>query len=81
MSDPRPHADPNSPAGPLPGKGVFGWLGRQIGYVKKAVKQDVRERTIYDNRSVHEAPHPEDPNVVLRRTTIDQAVHKPKRDA
>ncbi len=22
----------------LPGKGVFGWLGRQVGYVKKAVK-------------------------------------------
>lgn len=21
----------------LPGKGVFGWLGRQVGYVKKAV--------------------------------------------
>ena len=22
----------------LPGDGVFGWLGRQVGYVKKAVK-------------------------------------------
>lgn len=22
----------------LPGKGMFGWLGRQVGYVKKAVK-------------------------------------------
>jgi len=22
----------------LPGKGVFGWLGRQVGYVKKAVR-------------------------------------------
>ena len=22
----------------LPGKGLFGWFGRQVGYVKKAVK-------------------------------------------
>jgi hypothetical protein len=25
---------------PLPGKGLFGWLGRQVGHVKKAVHDD-----------------------------------------
>ena len=30
MADERPDK--------LPGRGVFGWLGRQVGYVKKAVK-------------------------------------------
>ena len=25
---------------PLPGKGFLGWLGRQVGYVKRAVKAD-----------------------------------------
>jgi hypothetical protein len=59
----------------LPGKGLFGWLGRQIGYVKKAVKSDpVGPQKIYRNESVEEQQLPSDPNVKLRRTTIDEVI-------
>ena len=59
----------------LPGKGLFGWLGRQIGYVKKAVKTDVAgPQKVYRNETVEEQPHPADPSVKLRRTTIDEAI-------
>jgi hypothetical protein len=65
--------------GQLPGKGLFGWLGRQIGYVSGAVKRDVtREpKTVYVNRKVQEQPLPDQPNVTLRRTTIDEVIEKP----
>jgi hypothetical protein len=67
-------------AEPLPGKGLFGWFGRQFGYVKKAVKQDVAgPRTVYREQKVAEAPHPEDPNVKLRRTTIDEVIVDAKK--
>lgn len=54
----------------------FGWLGRQVGYVKKAVQTDVTKtpKVVYRQRQVEEAPHPVDPNVTLRRTTIDEAI-------
>jgi hypothetical protein len=59
----------------LPGKGLFGWLGRQIGYVKKAVKSDpAGPQKVYRNESVEEQPLPSDPNVKLRRTTIDEVI-------
>ena len=29
-----------TPENPLPGNGLWGWLGRQVGHVKTAVKQD-----------------------------------------
>jgi len=69
----------NPPGQPLPGKGFLGWLGRQVGYVKGAVKQDVTRdpKTIYSNRKVEEQPLPEKPNVTLRRTTIDEVIEKP----
>jgi hypothetical protein len=70
-----------------PGKGLLGWLGRQVGYVRQAVKTDVTaptvpppivgERKLYENTTVHESPHPTDPNVKLRRTVIDEAVQTP----
>lgn len=59
----------------LPGKGLFGWLGRQLGYVKRAMKTDVAgPRKIYRNETVDEQPHPTNPNVTLRRTMIDEAI-------
>jgi hypothetical protein len=66
--------------GQLPGKGLFGWLGRQIGYVTGAVKHDVSRhpRTIYVERKVQEQPLPQQPNITLRRTTIDEVIEKPK---
>ena len=59
-------------------KYFFGWLGRQIGYVKKAVKAEVPEppKKVYQNKTIEEAPHPDDPNITLRRTVIDEAVEK-----
>ena len=59
-----------------PARGFFGWLGRQIGYVKKAVESEVGEKKIYRNEQVEQQPHPQDPNVTLRRTTIDEVIVK-----
>jgi hypothetical protein len=60
---------------PLPGKGLFGWLGRQVGHIKKAVHTDTRTHEVaYRNETVEEAEHPEQPGTKLRRTTIDEVV-------
>ena len=58
------------------GSGLFGWLGRQVGYVKKAVQTDVTKtpKVMYRQKKVEELPHPADPKVTLRRTTIDEAI-------
>jgi len=60
--------------------GFFRWLGRQVGYVKKAVQSDVTKtpKVVYRDGKVEEVPHPQDPNVTLRRTTIDEAIVKKK---
>jgi hypothetical protein len=57
-------------------KYFFGWLGRQIGQVKKAVQTEVPTppTKVYQNKTVEEAQHPEDPNIKLRRTIIDEAI-------
>ena len=67
---------------PTPGNGFFGWLGRQVGHVKKAVRTDVEKppepevasQVIYQKETVQEAPHPRNPDVTLRRTVIDEVV-------
>jgi hypothetical protein len=60
---------------PLPGKGLFGWLGRQVGHIKKAVHADTRTHEVaYRNETVEEAEHPQQPGTKLRRTTIDEVV-------
>ena len=61
---------------PLPGKGLLGWLGRQVGYVKRAVKTDVARETVYRDERVEEAKLPQDPNITLRRTTVDEVIVK-----
>jgi hypothetical protein len=69
----------------LPGKargqsGLLAWLGRQVGYVSRAIKTDVVKKTVYRNDTVEELPHPEDPNLKLRRRVIDEViVEKPRR--
>jgi hypothetical protein len=62
------------------GNGFFGWLGRQVGFVKKAVQTDVTKapKVVYRDGKIEEMPHPQDPNVTLRRTTIDEAIVKKK---
>ena len=57
-----------------PGKGVWGWLGRQIGHVKKAVKADVTKKTVHREQRVEEATLPDRPDVTLRRTVIDEVI-------
>jgi hypothetical protein len=59
-----------------PGKGLLGWLGRQVGYVAKAAKQDVGATVIYRNQQVEEQKLPAKPDLTLRRTTIDEVVRK-----
>ena len=60
-----------------PGKGFLGWLGRQVGYVKKAIQTDpAAEKKLFEETRIEEAPHPEHPNIKLRRTVIDEAIEK-----
>lgn len=63
-----------------PGKGPLGWMGRQVGYVVKAVKQDVGEKVLYRTRKVRQEKVPDRPDITLRRTTIDEAIqdHRPR---
>jgi hypothetical protein len=61
----------------LQGKGFFGWLGRQVGHVKKAVQTDPAAPKIkYRTEKVEEVEHPADPGLKLRRTTIDEVIVK-----
>lgn len=58
-----------------PGNGFFGWLGRQVGHIKKAVQHDVAAPEVaYRKEEVKEVDHPEKPGVKLRRTTIDEVI-------
>jgi hypothetical protein len=66
-----------------PGKqdgGFLRWLGRQVGFVKKAIDTDVNgPKTIYRDKQVEEIAHPRNPDVKLRRTIIDEVIQeKPK---
>ena len=58
----------------LPGNGFLGWLGRQVGYVKKAVKTNVAQQVVHREQRVQEAAHPEQSNLTLRRTVIDEVI-------
>ena len=63
------------PQNPKPGKGLLGWLGRQVGHVRKAINTDVGgPATIYRDKKVEEKPLPQDPKVKLRRTVIDEVI-------
>lgn len=69
----------------------LGWLGRQVGFVSKAIKTDVtaaakpqQPEVVYRADNVEEAPHPEQQNMTLRRTTIDEVIvekDKPQMNA
>lgn len=58
--------------------GFLGWLGRQVGFVKKAIKTDVGKKTIHREQRVEEAKVPEQPDVTLRRTVIDEVIVEKK---
>jgi len=58
-----------------PGKGLFGWFGRQVGHIKKAIQTDPGgPQVAFRKQKVEEAEHPEQPGVKLRRTTIDEVI-------
>ena len=63
--------------------GFWSWLGRQVGHVRKAIHTDVAAapppRVVYRQGRVEEQPMPDDPNLTLRRTTIDEIIADPKR--
>jgi hypothetical protein len=61
--------------------GLFNWLGRQIGHVRKAVKTEVKPepKVIYRDDKVEEAEHPSQPGVKLRRTVIDEVIVDPQK--
>jgi len=61
-------------------KSLFGWLGRQLGYVKGAVDKDVTPpKVLYKKQAVKESIVPDRPGEKLRRTVIDEVVHDPKQ--
>jgi hypothetical protein len=69
-----------------PSNSLFGWLGRQIGHVKKAVGTDVtkppakpKPQVIYRDNKVEEAEIPSQPGVKLRRTVIDEVIVDPNK--
>ena len=59
-----------------PGKGFMGWLGRQVGYVAKAVRTDVE--VVAKKRTVEERESSQTPGLTYRRTTIDEVRRKPE---
>lgn len=57
-----------------PGNGLWGWLGRQFGHVSKAMKADVTKQVVHRQEQVQEAQMPDQPEVMLRRTIIDEVI-------
>ena len=58
----------------------MGWLGRQIGHVKRAVKQEVPTppQVVYKKTTVHEATLPDRPDETIRRTVVDEVIKEKK---
>lgn len=67
---------PNSPSN-LPGKGLFGWLGRQIGYVSGAVKSQPHGPAKPEPESAQKPPPPKPaaPKVVYRDDKVEEVPH------
>jgi hypothetical protein len=59
----------------------MGWLGRQVGYVKRAVKMPVPAvpKTVYRKETVQEAKVDGKPDHLLRRTTVDEVIVDPQK--
>ena len=61
---------------------LFGWFGRQLGYMKGAVKKDVAPaKVVYKKTTVQESPLPDRPDEKLRRTIIDEVVRQPPKES
>lgn len=57
-------------------KSLMGWLGRQVGHVRQALAMPVSDKRIYRRRRVDQQPIPDRPNVMVRRTVIDEVIVK-----
>src|SRR5882724_3870439 len=60
-----------------PGKGLFGWLGRQFGHIKKAVQTDPAKpgpKVVYRENRTEEQQFPDQPGMKFRRTVIDEVI-------
>ncbi len=63
-----------------PGKGLWGWLGRQVGYVRQAARHHPGRHIIWRAEQTQDTTLPDRPDLTLRRTTIDEViVHGPPR--
>lgn len=66
-----------------------GWLGRQIGHVRSAIRQDVAgsnademlatdapadDTVLWQQKTISQQPHPDQPDLTLRRTVIDEVI-------
>ena len=61
---------------------LFGWFGRQLGYMKGAVRKDVTPpEVVYKKTTVQESPLPDRPDEKLRRTVIDEVLRDPKKES
>ena len=66
-----------------PDNSFFGWLGRQVGHVKKAAlaplpqDADAAPKVVYRKDKVEEKEMPNQPGIKLRRTTIDEVIMEP----
>ena len=70
----------------LPGDGLFGWLGRQVGYVKKAVKTKPKALPAAKRSAPQSPPRPSasqpppppadaSPGVLYRHNEVQEAEH------
>ena len=67
---------PDSPSN-LPGKGLFGWLGRQVGYVSGAVKAKpaAPAKTKAAQKPAATTPDPAAPKVIYRDDKVEEVPH------
>ena len=64
---------PDSPSN-LPGKGLFGWLGRQVGYVSGAVKAKPGAAQA-KGRAAQQPSKPSSPTVIYRDDKVEEVPH------
>ena len=73
-------ADSPQPRPTPPQSSLLGLLARQFGGIVKALKTPVQKpadsNTLYRDCKIEEHPLPDDPNVTLRRTVIDEVIVK-----
>jgi hypothetical protein len=84
-------AKPMAPAGAPDGLadrladrgGLWRWLGRQVGYVRAAIRTDVtgakveKRPAVFRQQRVQEQSLGGQPPVTLRRTTVDEVIVEP----